>query len=216
MLRQHTSSYKKKKSTITSSARVRFEQSPRASILDIKLGGVDQYHPAHKSKSRISSSNMPIPKQQSTAKLETQDNGLSKLVSDIKKRISYTSVAVPNHSSKVRQRYGSKDQNTFGQSAAGQKDSKTEDALYKPPNLPKDFEPVLGSIDANKNRLKLKPAAAREFTSEAAKTPPKVHLLEKRLLNARDILSTTYNDTRKKRVVPIRRLEYRSKESDKS
>ena len=88
--------------------------------------------------------------------------------------------------------------------------------MFKPPNLPKDFEPVLGSMDANKNRLKLKPAVPREFTSEAAKTPPKVHLLEKRLLNARDILSASYNDTRKKRVVPIRRLDYRSKELDKS
>jgi hypothetical protein len=53
---------------------------------------------------------MPVPKV--AAKVEPQDSGLSKLVSDIKKRISYTSVSVPNHSGKARQRYASKDQNS--------------------------------------------------------------------------------------------------------
>lgn len=83
--------------------------------------------------------------------------------------------------------------------------------MFKPPNVPKDFEPVLGSMDANKHRLKLKPAVMRESTSEAPRTPPRVHLLEKRYLKARDVLSASYNDKGKRRVVPLRRLDFKHK-----
>jgi hypothetical protein len=82
--------------------------------------------------------------------------------------------------------------------------------LFRPPSAPKDFEPVLRSIDADKHRL------LRPGTSEAPRTPPRVPLLEKRLLKARDVLSASYNDRSKRRVVPLRRLDFKHREVEKS
>ena len=133
-------------------------------------------------------------------------------MSDIKKRIAYTSVPVPNHgSTKARQRYGSKDLNSIGSFGNCRKDSKTEDALLRHPSPPKDYEPVLGSMEMVKNNRRLKPSAKGESISVAPKTPPRVQLTTKRFGKARDILSASYNDKGKKRAVPLRRLDFQNK-----
>jgi len=64
-------------------------------------------------------------------------------------------------------------------------------------------------MDATKNKLKLKPALKRESTSEAPSTPPKVHLLEKRLIKARDVFSASYNgENSKKRMMTLKKQDF--------